>query len=239
MKITLFNVLFIYIFINNISYAGYNLIGVSKSGLLQLDDGTNVKIKNMYVPLQMHQEYSNYINGIIGSDIVELVVVGAVKDLYNNSIVDDIKVGGGSVYNRLLKGGYVLNYNVDGIAVDKEIVEAENNARNLQLGLWAKDKKIFLNQAEIETNTKNHVNKFKVVKGRVKSTKLVKNNMYINFTDDWKTDFTVKIAKENLDNFVDYKIEDLVNKDVIVKGWVEYYYGPAIEVYNQSHINIL
>jgi len=224
---------------NNISYAGYNVIGVSKNGLLQLDDGTNVKIKNMYVPSEMHKEYSSYINSIIGSDSVEAVVVDASKDLYNNSIVDDIKAGGGSVYKKLLSGGYVLNYNIEDIAVDKEIVEAENNARNLQIGLWSRDKQIFLSRAEIETNTKNHVNKFKVVKGRVKRVKLVKNNMYINFADDWKTDFTVKIAKENLGNFAGYQIEDLVNKEVIVKGWVEYYYGPAIEVYNQSHINIL
>lgn len=68
-----------------------------------------------------------------------------------------------------------------------------------------------------------HVGKLTVVKGRVLSTFQTREDLYLNFGADYKTDFTVRIPKRAWKQFGDMK-----GKEITVRGVVREYNGPMI-----------
>lgn len=68
-----------------------------------------------------------------------------------------------------------------------------------------------------------HVGQLTIVKGRVLSTFQTREDLYLNFGADYKTDFTVRIPKREWKQFGDMK-----GKEITVRGVVREYNGPMI-----------
>lgn len=82
---------------------------------------------------------------------------------------------------------------------------------------------------------------FRIVEGIVRTTGKSKKYMYLNFGEDWRTDFTAAIPKENMRAFVKkgWKLEDFEHKWIRVRGFIRSYNGPFMDVYYPDQIEIL
>ncbi|MDB5492443.1 MAG: nuclease family protein [Micavibrio sp.] len=105
----------------------------------------------------------------------------------------------------------------------------EDNARRAGLGMWAADSQYrMLNALDDMPN----LDRFAVIEGMVKSISMVSNVTYLNFGDDWKTDFTIGVSSPIrqvlLRNNVD--LQKLQGQNVRVRGWLRSYNGPYIEL---------
>ncbi len=118
-----------------------------------------------------------------------------------------------------------------------QMLKLENNARDHKIGLWSMNDYTVLTPEE---STK-HIGSFQVVEGTIKSISKHKNNLYINFGGNWRNDFTIGISGKNMRNFTREKINpnQWNGAKVRVRGWIETYNGPFIQLNHPERIEIL
>jgi hypothetical protein len=82
---------------------------------------------------------------------------------------------------------------------------------------------------------------FQIVEGTIKNAAIVKNRIYLNFGDNWKTDFTVSIGPEarRLFSKEGYNPLQWSGKTVRVRGWIEDYNGPYIDLDHVQRIEFI
>ena len=87
----------------------------------------------------------------------------------------------------------------------------------------------------------DHLNRFALVTGRVRKALVVKGRGYLNFGDDWRTDFTIAISPKARRIFErgEMDISAYTGKRVRVRGWVKRFNGPMIEVTHPEQVEIL
>lgn len=117
------------------------------------------------------------------------------------------------------------------------LLALERTARAAKLGLWAMPDYQILKPK----NTVGKKGSFQVVEGKVIGAAMKQNRVYINFGDNWKDDFTVTIPPEFRSNFFKNKLDPLklTGKTIRVRGWVEEYNGPFIEIDHPERIEVL
>lgn len=113
----------------------------------------------------------------------------------------------------------------------------EEMAIRESLGLWSKK------QYKIQSpeNLDWALGSFQVVQGRVKSVSMNQNRTYINFGDDWRTDFTVSIPPKEMKVFysMDTTPQGWNGKLIRARGWVSALNGPAMEINHPEAIQLL
>lgn len=118
----------------------------------------------------------------------------------------------------------------------EELYAAENIAIKDNIGLWNSDSVL-----RIKSPDDVGVGDYEVVEGTVLKAASMRNNLFLNFGKDWKTDFTVmvstslrkKMAHRGLDP------QSLSGQKVRVRGWVRDYNGPLIELDTPVHLQII
>ena len=72
-------------------------------------------------------------------------------------------------------------------------------------------------------------------------TARVRNRIYLNFGEDYKTDFTISIDRTAWSMFTESGLDplSLEGKIVLVRGWIKDFNGPLIEVTHPEQIEIL
>ena len=115
--------------------------------------------------------------------------------------------------------------------------DLERKARAEKIGIWAEDSYRILSPDEVQGFEKT----VQIVEGRVTGTAINKNRIYINFGPDWRTDFTVSIAPEDKRVFSKAGIDPLQwnGKLLRVRGYIDTYNGPYIQVNHPEAIEIL
>ena len=118
-----------------------------------------------------------------------------------------------------------------------EMLKIEKEARDNKRGLWANSTLQILN-AE---NVTGQENAFAIVEGTPKAAAITRNMIFLNFADDYKKDFTVGIptnlriafAKRGMD------VQKLAHVPLRVRGMVQSYNGPFIEIDHPEQIEVL
>ncbi len=118
-----------------------------------------------------------------------------------------------------------------------QMLKLEQNARSIKDGLWGIKEHKILNHKQAE----EHIGSFQIVEGRIKNVSRQKNTLYLNFGDNWRTDFTISITSSNLRSFKKLKMEpqDWNGKRVRVRGWLESWNGPHIKIDHPERIELL
>ena len=85
------------------------------------------------------------------------------------------------------------------------------------------------------------LDQFAIIEGVIVGVAEIKGQTYLNFGDNWRTDFTIKIEKKNLKSFLKagLKLSDLKGEKIRIRGWVINQNGPMIEVRHPSQLEIL
>lgn len=118
-----------------------------------------------------------------------------------------------------------------------ELYALEIMARSENLGLWADE----ANTIRTPENAENFLNSFQIVEGTVMSAARKQNNIFLNFGNDWRKDFTVSIPSSQVKLFNKANINplDLNGKKIRVRGWIRSYNGAYIEIDHPETIEIV
>lgn len=128
----------------------------------------------------------------------------------------------------------------DNRACVSELLLAENDAREKGLGLWASPVYRIENADDLD-RLGRLTKSYQLVEGRVLSVGEGAGRIYLNFTRDWKSDFTISIARKDVGAFAAEGIDlkALAGRRVRVRGWVIWWNGPMIEATHPEQIEVL
>jgi len=142
------------------------------------------------------------------------------------------------VQGALLSQGLARVYSfADNRSAIAEMLTRERAARAAKRGIWAHPYYRILDHREAG----RRANSFQLVEGRVLTVAPTRSTVFLNFGQDWRTDFTIAIARRNLRNFEERgrRLAELAGKRVRVRGWLKRRNGPMIAVTHAEQIERL
>lgn len=139
--------------------------------------------------------------------------------------------------NLVAAGAVRVRPESDAHALIDALLSAENDARRAKRGLWA----YRAYAAHDALNAGGAIGRFALVEGVVKKAVAGRGRYYLNFDDDYRTDFTVtapsraarRWAKEGLDLLA------LEGAQVRARGHVAWINGPSLELLHRQAIEAL
>lgn len=139
------------------------------------------------------------------------------------------------VQGALLEAGLARVYTfADNRALARDMLARERGARRNAAAMWRDD----FYQVRVPEDTDRLIDTFQVVAGTVVSTAVVRGRGYINFGEDWHTDFTVALAPKVLRQYPELAavLPSYEGKKIRVRGWIKRFNGPMIEVTHPEQI---
>lgn len=202
-----------------------------------LTSGLKVRLSNVFAPQKgepFYEEAKAALSTRLVGRRIGLHYVGAKRDRYDRAVaqVYTLRPDGQPdqwIQSEMIEAGYsrVRSY-ADSLWNIQTLLEQENNAREAGRGLWQS------NRFAVRTPDPNilaqDVDSFQIVEGLIITTAQVRGQTYLNFGSDYKTDFTVSIARRDRKRFekANLDLADIEGARVRVRGWVELYNGPVM-----------
>ncbi len=141
------------------------------------------------------------------------------------------------VQRQLLEAGMARVYTFpDNRALAEALYAAERSARAAKRGIWSNRFYAIRSPDRLGGD----IGTFQLVEGRVLRAEQVRSRVYLNFADDWKTDFTIVFAASDLPVFRAAGVDPLAlaGRTVRVRGWLRKWNGPMIEATHPEQIEL-
>jgi len=121
-----------------------------------------------------------------------------------------------------------------------ELVGIEAEARAARRGLW-RSWAYRLQDAQDVKRLGKLTHSYQLVEGTVHAVGEGRRLIYVNFAEDWRSDFTITIARKDLAAFeaAGLDLARLAGRKVRVRGWVEWWNGPMIAATHPAQIEML
>jgi endonuclease YncB( thermonuclease family) len=163
---------------------------------------------------------------------------GAGEDRHGR-LLAHLTTGDGALWvqGEMLKAGLARVYSFpDNRALVADMLALEREARAARRGIWANGYYRIRKPEE----TPRDIETFQIVEGRVLQVAMTRDRSYLNFGPDYRTDFTVAIARRDLKLFErSLDVTTLEGKTVRVRGWLKSINGPMIEATHPEQIEVL
>jgi endonuclease YncB( thermonuclease family) len=175
---------------------------------------------------------------LVGSRAVCLLAPDLRQDRYGRLLAQVYREDGLWIQGELLRLGLArVHVTADTRALASDMLAIEDEARRNRRGSWSKSWLRVRTVREVGRD----LGSFQLVQGRVLDAERRGDRWYLNFGDDWRSDFTVVIPAYALPDFVAAKLDPYALKggSIRVRGWVENLNGPMIEVVIPEHIEVL
>ncbi len=186
----------------------------------------------------MMEEATERTRAIIGGDLLGIAPTDAL-DRYGRVIAQAFLDDGRWLNGALVSEGLArVETARDQRRCAGEALALEARARDARRGMWRLSAYQVRNALEASAFT----NDFQIVEGLVISTAEVRGRIYVNFGEDWRTDFTVTIAPGDVRRFAGpagFEPLSLTGQHIRARGWLEWYNGPMIEADHPEQIELL
>jgi len=224
---------------------GGTVIRVDSNDALVLRDGRVAALEGIRLPKGRQDHASDDAMRQAQSTLSDLVsgkfatlAVPAPKQDRHGRLRAQVGVSGEWVQEALLREGLArVSLLPTHSQCAKEMYAAEAAARDAKRGLWA------LPDYAVRSpeNLKRDRGTFQIVEGKVESAVVKGGRAYLNFSGDWKNDFTVTIAPDDMKTFRKRHVNprDYAGKTIRVRGIVDWYRGPEIELMGPESIEVL
>lgn len=118
-----------------------------------------------------------------------------------------------------------------------EMLALEAKARTARRGLW----RLKTYTVQPSNNIRSSPGSYQLIEGRIQAAGKIRRHVYLNFGPNWRTDFTVILKPAAQRLFFKEALDPttLQNAYVRVRGWLQTYNGPMIEVDHPQQIEIL
>ena len=215
-----------------------------------LDDGETVRLAGIEAPSPTHagadppaaqlaEDAKQALAALVQGRRVLLAAREAHRDRYGRLRAHLVRTDDGTwVQGALLAAGFARVHSlVDERVAVADMLAIERQARADRLGIWSQPDYRVRAAGEAEGG----LHSFQVIEGRVKAAAVVRGRGYLNFGEDWREDFTVSIAPRDRRRFEEagIAVEDYEGRLVRVRGWVDSFNGPMIEVTHPEQIEVL
>lgn len=169
---------------------------------------------------------------------IEAFVGDYPRDRYGR-LLGHIKLPDGSwVQGQMLETGWARVYSFpDNRALIDEMYRLEQTARATRQGIWGHP----FYAIRSPTQAARHIDTFQLVEGLVLAAADVRGRVFLNFGQDWKTDFTISIDRKAMRLFKKAKIDPLAwqGRSVRVRGWLRFWNGALIDASHPEQIEVL
>lgn len=146
-------------------------------------------------------------------------------------------LGSGEWMQELLiqKGLALVSIAPDRPECARELYRVEEQARRSRRGLWADPANGVRNPATLGSSD---LGTFQIVEGKVLSAKVSGGRAYLNFGENWRTDFTVSIPPDDMKRFKYAGIDPytFIGKTIRVRGYIDRMNGFEIEADSPADI---
>jgi len=227
----------------------YVVASIVDGDTVVLDSGKQVRFVGIQAPKlplgrkgfkkwPLADEAKRYLEKISLGKTVSLHFGGRREDRHGRILAHLVTTDGLWLQGEVLKAGLARVYTfADNRAVVPELLAAEREARNANKGIW--------NHPFYRRLTPDALGKyrgtFQLIEGKVLDTAKVRKNHYLNFGEDWRTDFTITIGKRARKIFEKAGIDPLTykGKHIRIRGWLKNRNGPMIEATHPEQIEVL
>jgi endonuclease YncB( thermonuclease family) len=174
---------------------------------------------------------------------IELRFGGSRSDRYDHILAQAFVVDGAQrtwLQEKMVGQGLARVYSFpDNRACVAELLAREADARAKRRGIWHVAVYRVRDALDVERLGRLTFS-YQIVEGRVAAVG-GRGRVYLNFTDDWTTDFTVEIERKAMPLFAKAGIDPkaLAGKRIRVRGWIAWRNGPMIEATHPEQIELL
>jgi micrococcal nuclease len=219
---------------------------------VKLDDGSEVRLLGIVSPRPPDsaddtsiwppsQEAKTALEALLAGQSVEVTFAGPRADRYGRQLAHLFTVRGGKrvwVQGAMLAAGHarVFAQQSSSDCLD-ELMSYERLGFEARNGLWSNAAYQVRSAADAAVLMR-YRHTLQLVEGTVSEVAEVKGRVFLNFGDDWRTDFTAGIDKGRGSDWpADFKA--LKGERVRVRGFLERRNGPYIELTHPSQLEIL
>lgn len=214
-----------------------------------VNNTTTIHLPALYIPREndlSQGEYGarakNHLESMINEKFVRIYQVRNNERALTNAIGHQegyVTLEDGTLLQQaLIEKGFAFAYPTQSHFVIADVLySAENKAREEKIGFWGDDEWSILTA----DNTNDIENRFAIIEGTVKKVASRNNVIYLNFGDDWKSDFTVSMASDLRRDFskMGLNVMQMAGQKIRARGWVRYYKGTFMEIFHPSQIEFL
>jgi micrococcal nuclease len=169
---------------------------------------------------------------------VTLKFGGRRMDRHGRLLAHLFDQSGAWVQGAMLRAGMARVYSFpDNRSVVADMLDLEQAARSGHLGIW--DNSYY--QLQDAQNLEGLIGTFQLIEGVVFDAVTVRGTTYLNYTEDWRNDFTVSLNKRTRGLFLQAGLDPITlkSKRIRVRGWLKKRNGPMIEATHPEQIEIL
>lgn len=220
------------------------VVRVEKDGALDLKDGRQAVLEGIRLPQGRADHAPDYFVGEALDALRTLVVDKTVtlktwtpdEDRYGR-LRAQIVADGKWVQSEMLSQGLArVSLSPARTECSAALYGSEARARAAKAGLWASP------DYAVRTSDKlwHDLGTFQIVEGKVLNASVHGGRAYLNFGADWRTDFTVTIAPDDMKSFRKKGIDprNYAGKFVRVRGFLDWQNGPEIAAANPETIEL-
>jgi micrococcal nuclease len=175
---------------------------------------------------------------------VQLAYDGLRRDRFNRALAQIYVRRGDTLHwvqAEMVEAGIARVYShADNFRATTQLLLLENDARQASRGLWAE-----ASNAVRGTNPDalaQDIGSVQIVAGRViDATRLSSGRVYLNFGNNYRTDFTVVVESRDMALFEEGGLDltSLETRNVRVRGWIDEENGPIMRLDHPERIEVL
>ena len=183
------------------------------------------------------------LSALIQGRQVQLYYGGESRDRFGRAVaqvhsVDQFGQADLWIQGEMVRLGLARVYSWKGELADMASLYAfETEARSRGRGLWGSA--FYAIRRPDPDPLAQYVDSLQIVEGVVTSTADVRGRIYLNFGADYRTDFTIAIAKKNVKQFAAINPVGLTGARLRVRGWIEMINGPMIWLDHPGRLEVL
>jgi endonuclease YncB( thermonuclease family) len=178
------------------------------------------------------------LSSLLGTGEVTFAAIARSPDRYGRVLAQVADAQGRWVQAELVARGYgrVMIFADEGAGL-RPLLALEAEARKARRGLWALPE--FRVIAADEAG--RHLDTFQLVEGRVHRVERKSGRTFLDFGEDWRSDFTVSIAAKPRRQLVAAGLDpaEVQGKMIRVRGWIKSRNGPLIELVQPEQIEVV
>jgi endonuclease YncB( thermonuclease family) len=216
---------------------------------LVLDDGRQVRLVGIQAPKlpldrpnfrawPLADEAKAALEELALGRRLELSFGGRRIDRHGRLLAHLHDAAGRWIQGQLLRRGMARVYSfADNRALVARLLAIERLARAARRGIWAHP----YYRVRKASEAPKYIRSFQLVEGIVREATVIKGRAYLNFGDDWRTDFTITVAPRHRRSFEAAGVDPrgYAGRRVRVRGWLKSFNGPLIEATHPEQIEVI
>lgn len=192
-----------------------------------------------FVAWPLAEESREALASLVLGRIVTLHSGTTPRDRNGRVLAHLVRDDGMWIQSEMLLRGWARVYTfADNRRFAADLYAAEQAARSAKRGIW--NEPYYAVRGTDPRDLAKDIGTFQVIEGRVASAAKVRGRTYLNFGEDYRSDFTATIPPDAASTFRKSKLDPLAleGKVIRVRGYLRDYNGPVIDLTHPEQLDV-